>query len=265
MKTRFTALGLALMLAACDSTGPDGGSGNVAVSFNTSAPHASANLLPAGGPGLSSDQLTLTGSNGTIVIDDIRLIVSELELRSSDDGACDGDDDVGEHDVAGDDDCKFEGGPFIVDLSLEGNTSIATDNVPAGTYDSFKFEIKNLDNDDDEVGDTEQTDERARVPGLLTEIRTSYPNFPSRASMVVKGTQDGQPFTVYFKAEIEIESPIDPPLVVPSDNSLTVDIDPSKWFTNGTQVTDMLALNGQLVDFELEIRDGLLDIHPGSH
>ena len=92
----FTAL--LLFLAACEGgTGPGNG-GNVAVRFSTgsSAAHVSANVLTAGDAVPSADQLTVTGTNGTIVIDDIRFIVEEMELRSSDANAvCDDD----EHEI----------------------------------------------------------------------------------------------------------------------------------------------------------------------
>lgn len=67
--------------------------------------------------------------------------------------------------------------------------------------------------------------------------------------MVVKGTQNGQPFVVYFRSKLNITQPISPPLVVPGSQTLTVQIDPSLWFKNGNQVVNLLALNGQLVDF----------------
>ena len=67
--------------------------------------------------------------------------------------------------------------------------------------------------------------------------------------MVVKGTQNGQPFTVYFRGKVGITQPISPPLVVPGNQVLTVKIDPSAWFKNGNQVLDLVSLNGQLVEF----------------
>src|SRR6266498_1691928 len=81
-----------LLLAACDaSTGPGRG-GRVAVRFSTtSSAGVSANILALESPRIASDQLTLTGSNGTLVIEDIRFIVSKLELCSADKTTC-GDD-----------------------------------------------------------------------------------------------------------------------------------------------------------------------------
>ena len=270
---------LLLVLAACDSTGPGSG-GNVAIRFEpAAAAHLSANLVSAADSRVATD-LTVTGTNGTLVIDDIRFIVEELELKSSEASSVCGDDDRdGDDDLrvaadessgrSGDDDedddedegdeCEFEGGPFIVDLPLDGSNkaTIATENVPAGTYDAFKFKIDDLEADDED-----DDDEAAKTPTLLADIRTVYPNFPSRASMVVHGTQNGTPFTVYFRSKIKVSQTISPPLVVPGDPVLTVNLDPSMWFKVGNQVLNLAALNGQLVDLGT-FTSGITGTHHG--
>jgi hypothetical protein len=263
------ALLLCCLFAACDALTRPGRGGNVAVRFSaTSAAGVSANVMAPESPRITSDQLTVTGSNGTLVIDDIRFIVSEMELRSSDnscrgdDDEDEGDDDLDDHDEDGDDDnddCEFEGGPFIVDLPLDGNAAITTQNVPPGTYDAFKFEVEDLEADDDD-----DDDEKQNIPAILAEMRAVYPNFPSRASMVVKGTQDGQPFIVYFKSDLEIEQRIEPPLHVPQDNALSVKLDPAAWFKSGNQVLNLLALNGRLVELGGQFRDGIRGAHRGD-
>lgn len=265
-------VGIALLvwfLAACDAlTGPGRG-GNVAVRFSTtSASGLSANVMAPESPRIATDQLTVTGTNGTLVIDDIRFIVSEMELRSSDnscrgdDNEDEGDDDLDDHDDDGDDDdddCEFEGGPFIVDLPLDGNAAITTQNIPAGTYDAFKFEVEDLEVDDDD-----DNDEMRNIPDVLAEMRAVYPNFPSGASMVVKGTQNGQPFIVYFESDLEVEQRIEPPLHVPQDNVLSVKLDPAAWFKSGDQVVNLLAWNGRLVEFESQFRTGITGARRGD-
>jgi hypothetical protein len=259
---------LLFLLAACDATTGPGRGGKVAVRFSTtSSAGVSANILARESPRIASDQLTLTGSNGSLVIEDIRFIVSELELRSSESSSCRGDDegddgdddDLDDVDDEDEDDCEFEGGPFIVDLPLDGNASITTQTIPPGTYDAFKFEIDDLEADDDDDASEKQT-----IPALLAELRATYPNFPSSATMVVKGTQNGQPFIVYFKSELEIEQRIDPPLVVPRDNVLSVKLNPAAWFKSGDQVVNLLALNGRLVEFGSQFRTGLTGVHRGD-
>lgn len=277
MKRWITAATALALITACDAATSPGEKGNVAVRFGTttSSPLAS-NVLSTDDRQPTFDQLTITGTNGTIVIDDIRFIVEEMKLRSSESNStCKDDDDENEIDDdirmsqgsdqgrndnedEDDDECEFEGGPFIVDLPLEGNTTISTQNVPAGTYDSFRFKMDDLEGDDDD-----EDDDRANVPNLLAEMRTVYPNFPSKASMVVKGTQNGQPFTVYFRSKLKLSEPISPPLVVPGNNSLTVKIDPTAWFKTGGQVMNLAALNGQLENWG-QFKSGLRGAHKGD-
>jgi hypothetical protein len=260
MKRWITATVVIALLAACDAATGPGEKGNVAVRFGTTTNSALAsNILSTDDHHPTLDQLTVSGTNGSIVIDDIRFIVEEMELRSSEsNSACENDDenevdddirtsqgsDQGRDDDEADDECEFEGGPFIVDLPLGGATTIATQDVPAGTYDSFRFKMDDLEGDDDD-----EADDRANAPNLLADMRAVYPNFPSKASMVVKGTQNGQPFVVYLRSKLRVSQPISPPLVVPGNQALTVQIDPTAWFKIGNQVMNLAALNGQLVNW----------------
>lgn len=273
MKVKFV-LGMLLVVtaAACDSSTGPGSGGNVAVRFGAQLPSAVRGTFLVSG--IAADELTVTGTNATVVIQDVRFIVEEMELRSSSiAGGCDDDrrdavfasvDDGRDHAEDGgdetEDECEVEGGPFIVDLPLDGDATIATTSIPAGTYDSFKFKI-----DDLEQGDDDEDDDRARTPSLLADMRSVYPDFPSRASLVVKGTQDGQPFTVYFRAKLRISQAITPALTIPGDDVLTVKIDPSAWFRVGDQVLNLLALNGTLVEFEDGFEGGISETHSGRH
>jgi len=280
MKLRFVFA--SILVVACDGATSPGTTGNVSIRFGAASDAAARSIVSTSGiPKTRADELTVTGTNGTLVIQDVRFIVEEMKLRGSESLAgCDdndGDDDRGgddnlvvradrgrDHDEDdggdGDDECEFEGGPFIVDLPLDGAATIATEDVPAGTYDSFTFKIDDLEGDDDD-----EDDDRARSPELLNEMRAAYPNFPSRASLVVKGTKDGQPFTVYFRSKIRITQPISPPLTVPGDGELTVTIDPSAWFKLGTQVLDLAALNGQLVELGDHFSSGVSGTRHGRH
>jgi len=276
VKTKFGFAALVLLVSACDgATGPGSG-GNVAIRFGAGSSAAVSGDLLA--PGVLADELTVTGTNGTLVIQDVRFIVEELELRSSDDvSGCDDDEDddrSGRNDGLsisadrgrdhpedeGDDDCEVEGGPFIVDLPLDGDATVATESFPAGTYDSFRFRIDDLDDDDDD-----EDDDAARTPALLAEMRAVYPNFPSRASLVVKGTENGQPFTVFFRSKLRISQAIVPPLTIPGDQALTVKIDPASWFKIGNQVLDLVSLNGQLVELDDRFGAGISGTHSGRH
>ena len=248
MKFGFAAL--VLLVSACDgATGPGSG-GNVAIRFGAGSSAAVSGDLLA--PGVLADELTVTGTNATLVIQDVRFIVEELELRSSN--------NIGDCDDGRDDDCEVEGGPFIVDLPLDGDATVATESFPAGTDESLRFKIDDLEDDDDD-----EDDDAARTPALLAEMRTVYPNFPSRASLVVKGTENGQPFTVFFRSKLRISQAIVPPLTIPGDEALTVKIDPSNWFKIGNRVLDLVSLNGQLVELEDRFVAGISGTHSGRH
>lgn len=269
MKRSILSAALLLFLAACDAIGGPGDGGRVSVRFATrSAGQLSSNLV-SGGDARPLSDLVVTGTNGNLVIEDIRFIVQELELESSDEiRNCDDDDDdefddddnvlvaSRDDDEEDDDECEFEGGPFIVDLNLDGATTISTEDVPPGTYDRLEFEVEDL-----EVDDEDEDDEASNYSAVLAEMRAAYPNFPSRASLVVKGTQNGQPFIVYFRSDIEVSQVISPPLVVPSNDVITIDLNPALWFKNGSQVVNLLALNGRLVDIGDGFRGGILGAH----
>jgi hypothetical protein len=267
MRARISLALLFLLFTACDgSTGPRGG-GKLSVRFGTASSTSISAAVLSAGPSLtpvstsasSADELTLTGSNGTLVIQDIRFIVTDLKLHSVEGTGCDDnddevengngqndDDDVeNENDEDDEGDCEdFEGGPFIVDLPLDGNVAITTQNLAAGTYDRFKFHIEDLEEDDDD-----DDGERIGVANVLTQMRTVYPNFPNRASMVVKGTFNGTPFTTYFRAEHQAKFDLNPPVTVPGATAIMVTLDPSKWFRVGDTVLNLADLDGRLVEF----------------
>jgi hypothetical protein len=51
--------------------------------------------------------------------------------------------------------------------------------------------------------------------------------------------------------------------VVPGNQVVTVNLDPSMWFKNGNQVLNLAALNGRLVDLGT-FRNGILRVHRGD-
>ena len=84
MNRSFALAAVVVLLAACDGgTGPGSG-GKVAVKFGAgTTSRISANLVTSGDPQVTADQLTLTGTNGTLVLQDVRFIVEQMKLRSS--------------------------------------------------------------------------------------------------------------------------------------------------------------------------------------
>jgi hypothetical protein len=250
------ALAGALTLAACgDSTGGNSRDEKaVALRFGTTS-GISASLAPTGGPSAQTgtDQVVVTGSNGTLTITDVRLVVDEFELK--------GDDDVnGCSDDNGGDDCDdFDAGPLFVDLPLSNApVSVSTGTVPPGTYREVEFEVEDLDDDEDNPAKAQ------RIDALLATIRQQFADWPRDASMLVTGTftpTGGAPrsFRVFFEAEIEIEVGLNPPLTV-TETSATSDVsvllDIPALFKTGATVMDLSQSNGQLVEFEVKIRDG---------
>ena len=252
MQTKALLLAaLVPFLWACeDATGPEGGE-RVAVRFQAvTATGVSASRMPGVSASLSGASraavapITLTGGGNTLVIEDIRLIVAEIELKRAG-VVCVGEDD--------DDDCEeFEGGPFLVNL-LDGTADeVVTGVIPAGAYTELEFEVENLDADEDD-----DSSERQAMQSVLTQVRQAYPSFPNDASMVVKGTYNGAPFTVYFDAEIEVEKEFATPFQVPGGESILVNLNPAAWFLVGGQPLNLAALDGRTVEFELEFESGI--------
>ena len=246
----------ALAAAGCDGDGTGAGGSRVAIRFaTTGGAQATRALAPRFSHAGTGDVLALTGTNGTLRIEDVRLIVSELELEQSD-GSCVAEDD-------GDDHCEeFESGPFVVDLPLAGGAvTLTTDQVAPGTYHELEFEVEDLEPEDDDG-----PGERQAIQSLLGQLRSVYPGFPSGASMVAHGTftpsgsTTAQPFTVYFDAEIEVEMDLEPPVTVPGAGSLTVHVNPAAWFRQGAQVVNLAALDGRTVEFHSQIRDGMEEV-----
>jgi hypothetical protein len=242
---------LPLLLMACNPGGlTDPSAASVSVLFRGAATSATAGLQAT-----DAGTLSIPGSNGTLDITSIRAIVSELELDCDDDGttaAC----------------VEFERGPVFATVPLgASDVEIADAAVPAGRYDEFEFEIEDLDADDDD-----SAAKRAAMDAVLAEIRTTYPDFPADASMIVEGSftpTGGDPvaFRTYLEAEIEIELPLVPPLEVAEGADpviVPVTIDPSVWFAlpDGS-VFDLSAFDyastGDVPEIEVEI-EGAFDV-----
>lgn len=245
----------AVLLGACgdDVAGPGADEGNVSVRFRTLT--SAAALAPASLH--SGAVLTITGSNGTLRIDEAWVIVKEFELEQDDDACSQG---------TGNRCAEFEAERFLLQLPLDGSTvTAASADVPAGTYHEFDFEVDDLLDDDDD-------DESAEVAALRAAVRQQFPQWPDDASMRVVGSftpasgGPARPFTVFLEAEIEVELDLVPPLVVDgSGAALTVDIAPSLWFgrVDGT-VLDLsqfdFVATGAVPEFEAELERGFVRV-----
>lgn len=172
-------------VVGCDSAGPSTDSSEVEVGFATSSSASSTNAF---GKAAADAPLVVSGSNDTLRIHDLRLIVDEVRLEGEADGA------------------EFETeAPVFLDLPLNPTeiAPVAAGNIPPGLYSEFDFEVEDaeLDDGDDDEG----------LQNLRDNIRAAgFENWPNEASMVVQGTftpegDTARAFTTYFEAEIEFE------------------------------------------------------------
>ncbi|HEX7050145.1 MAG TPA: hypothetical protein VF188_08100 [Longimicrobiales bacterium] len=263
------AFGLALGVAACGTEsglGPDGTEPVVVVRFVTAAPGTSAAAAPVRGrnglapaaAGVAAGDLAIEGSNGTLTLTDVRLVVAEFELERADDGDCDS---SGEGNPCDEFEDEFELAPYFLDLPLTGEAAVVgSDQVPEGTYEEIEFEVEDL-----EVEDDDDADKATQIRDLFESIRSEFADWPDSASMLVTGTftpTDGDPvpFRVYVDAEIEIELEFEPPVTLSAadiDREVTIHVDPGAWFRDATgRVLDLSAFDydatGRLFEFEAE-------------
>lgn len=262
-----------VLLTGCDSlSDEDDGVGRVGVAFQVAPSTAKADQAKTDHLSKRTASLTpllIEGTNGTLEIDRVAFIVTELELEGNDDACEELDDECAE----------FESEAFFVDLELDGEeVLVATSNVDAGMYEELEFEVENLDFDEEEDEaegddpDEEEDLEEIALREVADRIRTTFPEWPDDASLLVDGrfTPTGggsEPFRAFFEAEVEVEQEFDPPLVLDdaASQTVTVNLDPAVWFKLGDgTVLDLAAFDfgttGRVSEFEVEIEQGFVEI-----
>lgn len=175
--------------------------------------------------GLAKAEQRLAVSNG-ITLERVRLSVKKLELElegdDADDGqeASEGSDPEGTENEQGDGESKLHAGPFLIDLSKEAlsGTVIRLQDVQvaAGTYDEIEFEIEKVSLS--EAGDDAGLKEMAQL----------------EASVIIDGTIDGQPFRFVSGLSQEQEREVRFEVTPESAENVTINIDPSAWFTGSS-------------------------------
>jgi hypothetical protein len=162
------------------------------------------------------------------VLTKVRLVLSHIEL-SQVDSACvsadslDDDHDEGEHSG----DCReIKLAPVLVDVPLTADAKAEIGGaVPPGKYRNLHARLSALTADSKQKG----------APELLA----ANPDFAG-TSVRVEGTYGGKPFVYTTDARAEIFIPFRPPLDLTASTtpSVTVAIDPSRWFKtdNGTTI-----------------------------
>lgn len=260
--TAAAGLAMAAVLAGCSGITDVDGPQNVTVGFRTvGVPSATAQGGMAGAP------VQYAGSNGTLIINRVLMLVAEVELEHDD--GCDDDAGVNGRDVAGCED--FEAEPALIDLPLDGTPiTVASALVAPGVYDELEFEIEDIDLDD--LGDDE--DKRGALAALRAEVRSLVPDWPAKATLLITGTFQAPgeapvAFRTFVRAEIEVEMDLIPNLIIGSDGSANrtvfVDLRPDLWFVTSQGTVRDLTLwdfntTGLLLDLEVEIENGFWSV-----
>lgn len=224
---------MALVLFGCDSPTEGSSTEEAQVAVGMSVV-SSEGALPDG-------ELVVSGTNGSLRIMHIDMVVDEIELEG----------------IRGTED--FEDGPLFLALTMDGSSvPIVSTNVPAGRFDELQFEVDDFD--DDDAGD------------LFAEVRLVHAEWPEEASMRVEGVFDPaegelRPFVVYIEAELEIELDLEPALIVEENDmeTLLVTLSPGHWFMRGdgrvVDLSDWNHLGGDdLLELEIDIEDGFLSV-----
>ncbi|NOK18854.1 hypothetical protein [Corallococcus carmarthensis] len=193
-----------LCLSAC-------GNGASSVGLST---RMGSSVSGAGLPGQAVQRLET--SNG-ITVERVRLSVRELELKREghhDDDATKDDAGTSTDDHS---EQKQRTGAFLIDLTgtaLEGQVVRLRDvTVEPGLYDEIEFDIG-------KVSVTEAGDNAALKE--LAELG---------ASLVIDGHIDGAPFQFVSSLRVEQEREADFEVTGGDDQNVTINIDPSGWFT----------------------------------
>lgn len=195
---------IAVLVSGCSGNAP------MSVSVRAGAPRSAM-------AGVAARQLQV--GNG-ITLTRARLLVRELELKTAEAAARD-DSEVEEDDRDESGTEKLEAGPLVLDLSdaaLEGGVQKVLDvAVPAGTYEKLEFKIDKASS----------SDERASSDANVREM------LERQASIILTGTIDGQPFE--FVSGLEVEQEFKGNFeVLEGANNLTLNVDPSTWFTDAS-------------------------------
>jgi hypothetical protein len=160
-------------------------------------------------------------ASAALVITRAAMVLREVEIKLQDDDGCD-------DSSSGSDDCeKFEAGPFLLELPLDGSMEQVAElaDVPAGVYDELEFDIHKPEDD----------------TGADLEFLRQHPEF-KRVSIRVEGEFNGEDFVYLTDLNEEQEVDLIPPLVVDGSSSstnVTLVVDVDTWFRRG---------DGSLVD-----------------
>jgi len=176
----------------------------------------------AGPPATSTlARSALTVGNG-IVLNRVRIVIRKVELEKA--GTLEMD--------------EVASGPYVLDLSgasldSGGVAKVLETSFTPGTYSEIKLEIHKPENG--EVG----------VNGDLTAM------IAANASIIADGTIDGADFT--FTTAVSAEQQFEGNLVLNAGSNLTLNVDPSTWFTsNGARLDPRTESNRSQIESNIE-------------
>lgn len=247
----FAAGLLALGACADNPASSSADAGRVSLRFGVNGASSSQTARQTAG----TDRLVLTGANGTLVIDDLRLVVSRFRLKGDDDRST----------CTGNDCDDFNAGPMFIDLPLGPTAAaVASGSIPAGTYRRVDFRVRDLDDNE------EDPSERAGIDSLRARILSEFRDWPRNASMMVVGTftptgGTAVPFRAFLRTRFDVRLELSPPLAVGSgeQRSLDVLVDATALFRSGGNVVNPAQASG-LRDLEDRAGRGFSG-HGGGH
>ena len=198
----LSLMSAAALLTGCgNSVGPGS---QVSLSFS-----GGASVSSSPNPGFLSAPSISDGANA-LVIDTVEVVLRDIELKRLEVADCDV--------IPEPDGCeKFEVGPVLINLPLDGTTSTdLTIEIDPGTYTQVEFDIHKVSNDD-----PEDAAFRAAHSYLLdTSVR-------------VKGTFNGAPFT--YVTDLNESQKYDLTLVIDENTAstnVTIVVDVTTWFVD---------------------------------
>jgi hypothetical protein len=205
-------LGAFLLWGCSDGTGL-GNEAGVSLSFSTGSAGGAA-AASAASFAVTAGDLT-DGQGNTLTIDSAHIVLREIELKSVEVVNCDV-----EPEPEG---CEeFETGPILVALDPNGGTKQeVTISVPPGSYDEIEFEIHKVSSDGPEDA----------------AFRTAHSDMVNKSIRVWASYNGGPQVTYVTDLDVEQEFDLASPLVVvdgTSSTNVTVRIDLSKWFVDGS-------------------------------
>jgi len=218
------ALPMLVVLAACGdgSTGPDASGDVTRVTLSAASVQA-----PVGGGAAASAAaaaLVEDGEGNTLELTRVALVIREIEFERQFDECEEG---------SVSDDCeKFEAGPFLLELPLDGGViAIGDIDVPPAFYDELEFEVHKPSDD---------------TPDDLAFLE-SHPEFKD-VSIWVEGVYNGgDPFIFLQDLNEDQEIDLVPPLEVTAESfpmNITLELDVSVWFKDSAGIlVDPLSAN----------------------